>query len=215
MWKRVSFSAAVMALMWALAPPVEAALITGSMSISGGLVPVNASTGAMAPLATATGLDFVMSGTSLTPGVPGDFSVDAASGDFAGLVGVNNGQIQDFAFAGGVPLASYPNVPVGSFEAIGAGFSFDLSTISVLTQVPDILTLIGTGTFHLTGFDPTPGSFIFSANSAEPTFSFSASQRAIGENTPIPEPGSMLLLGTGLIGLAGVARRRWTARATE
>jgi hypothetical protein len=99
-----------------------------------------------------------------------------------------------------------------SFETAGGGFSFDLSTISVLFQLPNVLSLVGTGTMHATGFDATPGAFVFSSTQTNDTFAFAASEGATA--TPIPEPGSMLLFGTGLIGLAGAARRRWSTKAT-
>ncbi len=212
MLKRMSLSLAAAAMMWALAPPAEAAMIVGDLSIAGDMVPVNGATGVVTGLGTATGLDFAIIGTNPTPGVPGNYNVTAADGNFSSLQGTN-GLIKDFSFAG-AGSTNYPTPSIGTFELGTSGFSFDLSTISILTQLstPGILDLMGTGVFHLAGFDPTPGTFVFSGNQSGTTFSFSASEGATA--SPIPEPGSMLLLGTGLIGLAGATRRRWNGKAT-
>jgi hypothetical protein len=178
--------------------------LVGGYSISGNYLPVIGNTGASTSLLLATGLDFIaLSGSTPTPGVAGGFMVNSASGDFAALNGLTTGLIKDFTFTG-PGSGNYPIPPILVFESVG-GVTFDLSTVVVTFHDANLLNLTGTGIFHKTGFDPTFGNFFFSANQAGETFSFSASQAAAG----IPEPASMLLLGTGLAGIAGVFRRRF------
>ena len=209
--KRRSKLAAVIAglILGLCAVSAEANPISGSFSITGNYRPVDGSTGAAALLELATGIDFIsLVGGPLTPGVPGHFLVNSASGDFlaAGLQGAT-GEIRDFSFAG-PGSANYPATPpiILNFQSVWAGLaSFDLSTIyPVVYQSPNFLLLSGVGMFHLAGFDATPGLFDFSANGFGGTFSFSASEGA----TSVPEPSSILLLATGLIMGAGGLRRR-------
>ena len=68
---------------------------------------------------------------------------------------------------------------------MGITYSFDLTAIQSVAQGTDangnmFLNISGTGILHATGFDNTPGTYIFTANEAGGTFSFSSSNGAQG-----------------------------------
>jgi hypothetical protein len=75
---------------------------------------------------------------------------------------------------------------LGSFGAFGPG-AFSQTLASVLPGSPNPFSLTQILTIHSTG------SLLYSGD---------------GSITPLPEPGTMVLLGTGLVGLARAARRR-------
>lgn len=164
-----------------------AALAFGSFAAANA-TPINGSLG-------ITGANNSWTSTAIIFNTPG--SVNAVSGTFAApdLLG-STAFMQSFIYTPG------PEVFILFTGANGLQLNVDSITSGYVNDLG--LHIQGFGTFHETGFDPTPGSFTLnSSNSGVVTFQVTASA------SPVPEPASLALFGTGLLGIVGIARRKF------
>ena len=121
--------------------------------------------------------------------------------DFSSIpAGTNVTMGAPWTFNSGTPALPTPGPAKPGLWQVG-GFTFDLTSSTVVAQSPNFLNVTGIGSASGNSFDPTPGTWSFTSTKSNgqdsQTFGFQSS-------TVVPESSTFALLAVGMLFLGGV-----------
>lgn len=203
-------SLSILALVAAFAAPIAAHAdpITGTISAFG------------TDIFTSNTIQFFSGEVAGGPGaLSGTFALYLTDGNpinfLTGVLPYNQGQNT-------VPPAISP-VQLFTTTQNGETFAFHMTDYNAMyvSNIPgctagNCLDVTGNGFFTATGvvdYDPSPGNFTFTSQLVGGQTSTTFSASAMATPSIIPEPSSLVLLGSGVLGMAGMVRRRMSRAA--
>ena len=184
-----------------MATSAMAVQITGGINF-GGLLNLTTTTLGDVTFANADAVDFANTASGI-----GMNTIQLVTGDFTAIPANTFVTFQDFSFA--PTLNPSPVAPLWtlSFNSGNDIYSFDLSSVQV-TRSNNSLELFGKGILHATGFDDTVGYWDLTTQNASGNATITLNFSQDTQSAPVPEPGTMMLLGLGIFGLAIFGKRR-------